>query len=251
VSKTIKNNRDLLGLGHRFTPLFGRIAVVAALVAVAAFLVCAPANAYTIGAVLTGDPRAQNPDNILANVTIEVDEVNSPNVASWMVEFDMFGDHPYAKSSEFYFNLDNSGNKFDSGNVTFNNFDPSTWTAVSPASTQGGGNFTPNFLFEVHDAGIGPNMNPIENGIPLTFDMTLTSGTFLISDFLNAPISFSSDTTLGSGQLGMHVQALGMNAEDSGFALGNYYVVPVPPAVWLFGAGLVGLVGFRRRIIKS
>ncbi|MBI4775079.1 MAG: hypothetical protein HY788_13035 [Deltaproteobacteria bacterium] len=237
---------------YRFMGDWRRMSVaVAAIAAIAAFLICGPVNAYTISAVLTGDPRSENPDNILVNVTIEVDEVNSPNVASWTVEFDMAGVHPNAKASEFYFNLENSGNKFDSGNLTFSGFDPSTWAVVSPASTVGGGTFTPNFLFEAQDTGTGQNKNPIQDGIPLMFDMTLTAGNFLISDFLNAPFSVSSDMVLGSGQLGMHVQSLNMAAgnatTDSGFVLGNYHVVPLPAAVWLLGSGLLGVIGFGRR----
>jgi len=253
VRKENEANQNLKGNRMQwFTSVGRRMAVaVAAIAAIAALLLCSPVYAYTIGAVLTGDPRAENPDDILVRVTIEVDEINSPNKASWTVEFDMFDVHPNAKASEFYFNLDNSGNKFDSGNVSFSGFDPSTWAVVTPASTVGGGNFTPNFLFEAHDTGTS-NKNPIVDGVPLMFDMTLASGSvFLISDFLNAPFSASSDTVLGSGQLGMHVQSLNMAAgnatTDSGFVLGSYHVVPVPAAVWLLGSGLLGLIGFGRR----
>ena len=34
---------------------------------------------------------------------------------------------------------------------------------------------------------------------------------------------------------------------DAGMALVNATVVPVPAAVWLFGSGLLGLIGIARR----
>ena len=32
---------------------------------------------------------------------------------------------------------------------------------------------------------------------------------------------------------------------------GNWEVVPIPPAVWLFGSGLIGLIGIARRRKQS
>lgn len=38
-----------------------------------------------------------------------------------------------------------------------------------------------------------------------------------------------------------------LNTFDGGFGDITYSVVPVPAAVWLFGSGLIGLLGFARR----
>ena len=233
---------------HRFMSrgkwLAGTVAVIAA---VAALLLCGPVYAYTIGATLTGDPRIENPDGLIVDVTIVVDDA-TPNVASWTVDINS-PLHPNAKSTGFYFNLLSDG-KFASSNVTFGNFGASfsNWVSLIPA-TNVPGSGSMNFDFGVK-AGTGPPQN-LTDSPALTFDMTLTAGVFTINDFLNALPSSSGNSTLGSGQLGMHLQSLnkaqGNATTDSGFALGSYQVVPIPAAAWLLGTGLLGLIGFGRR----
>ena len=225
----------------------GMAAIVAVMAVVAALLLCGPVYAYTIGATLTGDPRVENPDSLIVDVTIVVDDA-TPNVASWTVDINS-PLHPNAKSTGFYFNLLSDG-KFSSSNVTFGNFGAlfSNWVSVIPA-TNVPGSGSMNFNFGVK-AGTGRPQN-LTDSPALTFDMTLTAGVFTINDFLNALPSSSSNTTLGSGQLGMHLQSLntavGNATTDSGFALGSYQVVPVPAAAWLLGTGLLGLIGIGRR----
>jgi len=63
------------------------------------------------------------------------------------------------------------------------------------------------------------------------------------------------DGTIGAGEsvlVGLHVQSLPNNLNGSGAGQSDWYVsdpvvVPVPAAVWLFGSGLLGLVGIARR----
>ena len=246
-----RNENGFRDLGtNRLHRLMSRGKWMAGTVAVlAALLLCGPVYAYTIGATLTGDPRIENPDNLIVDVTIVVDDT-TPNVASWTVDINS-PLHPNAKSTGFYFNLLSDG-KFASSNVTFGNFGASfsNWVSVIPA-TNVPGSGSMNFNFGVK-AGTGPPQN-LTDSPALTFDMTLTAGVFTINDFLNALPSSSSNSTLGSGQLGMHMQSLQWlnrtagNVSTSGFALGSYQVVPIPAAAWLLGTGLLGLIGIGRR----
>jgi len=51
----------------------------------------------------------------------------------------------------------------------------------------------------------------------------------------------SIDSTIGT------TITFALSAGDSASVTSNFTVVPVPPAVWLFGSGLLGLVGIARR----
>jgi hypothetical protein len=53
---------------------------------------------------------------------------------------------------------------------------------------------------------------------------------------------------LGDGRLriGLHVQSIGTNDGSESF-VNNMTAIPIPSAVWLLGAGMVGLVGIRRK----
>jgi len=47
---------------------------------------------------------------------------------------------------------------------------------------------------------------------------------------------------------GIGIMDLGDTSEDSSLVISNINPVPLPAAAWLFISGLVGLVGFRRRV---
>lgn len=100
---------------------------------------------------------------------------------------------------------------------------------------------TPTFMFEALDPAGPPNAADVTNTQDLTFTMTKASGNFTVNDFLNATSSCSSETALGCGQLGAHLQALQQGA--SGFLLGNYEEGAVPPGGRIPEPSILALLG--------
>lgn len=82
----------------------------------------------------------------------------------------------------------------------------------------------------------------------------LLAGTFdnLTLEILGSgSLDFKTDLTYTSGSLmggltGGRLEGIG-STSDLGAKLGSITVVPVPAAVWLFGSGLIGLIGVARR----
>lgn len=215
----------------------------------------AQAAMVSVSSTLMGDPRTANPDNLIIDVTVAFDDTT--NVANWTVDI-ASPLHPNAKLDEFYFSMVGLGT-----NYTFSNYAPTGWVVTSPATVQGGGNFNPTFLFQAANGVNGGNAIQVTNSVDLTFTMTKTTGNFTLADFLNAPSRCSSDTTLGCGQLGAHLQSLSIPqgstsiTTDSGFLLGVYQEgrppseVPIPAAAWLLGSGLMAMGAIGRRRIKG
>ena len=224
--------------------------VLAALALAAAGSLAAPVMAFPIEAQLTGDPRADNPDNLIIDVDIVLIDANT---VEWTIDINS-PLHPNARLDEFYFNVTGLASDY-----TFDSFSPTDWAVTSPASVQGGGTFTPNFLFSALDPSGPPNAADVNNATNLVFRMNLVTGSFTDSMFLTAASSCSSDTTLGCGQLGAHLQSLvdvgstdPNDDEGSGFVLGTYLLpspppLPEPGTLSLLGAVFLALGMLRLR----
>jgi hypothetical protein len=149
----------------------------------------------------------------------------------------------------------------NASDYTFSGLNPAGWNINTPATIQGAG--FPNgvtFMFEALDPNGPPDAPDVTNSQSLSFGMTYASGNLTDALFLNAPTPASNDA--GSGQLGAHLQSLttagncgnATKCSDSGFAFGVYqgggtppFQVPEPDALFLMGAGLLGLGMARRR----
>ena len=213
------------------------------------------AFAFVIESQLLGDLRDENPDGLIVDVTIVVDEVNSPSTAVWTVDINS-PLHPDIKLDEFYFNMVDLGTDY-----TFFDFAPTGWAISSPASLQGAGGST--FMFETLDPAGKPDAADVTNTQNLTFKMIkTTSSSFVADDFLSASMTNLNDE-LGSHQLGVHLQSLTLGnkgdsaTEDSGFAVGDYSQtppatpVPEPSTVMLVGTGLLGMIAFGRKRLNK
>lgn len=207
-------------------------------VAVMLGLAAHTASAFVITGSLDLDPRHPAlDDNFDINVSIDVTGAN----AVWTVSF--VSDQPSAFLGEFYFNI-------GAGTYSFAGFDPDSWTVIAPSSPVGGGNWTPDFLFEAHNT-IAGNTNRVFAGDALMFTMTKLDGDFTEALFLDAPCS---TTTAFSGcwQLGAHIQGFDLQQVGSLFLVGNFNGedngVPAPGTLALLGASLIGLALARRRI---
>ena len=216
-----------------------------AALAFGATLMPAVALAFPISAQLTGDSRPNIADDLVIDVDIVLID---PNTVEWTIDINSPA-HPSARLDEFYFSV--TGVAAD---YTFDSFNPANWTVASPATTAGGGNFNPTFLFEALDPPPPDNNNQITNSVNLVFRMNLVSGSFTDSMFLLATAPCSSELLLGCGQLGAHLISLTgtqTNPNTSGFLLGSYLEpsprpVPEPGMLSLLGAMFLALGLVRR-----
>ncbi len=204
-----------------------------------------PAMAVPIGinAILAGDPRVGNPDDI--NLLVSITGDTTSNLTSWTVDLDMAATHPTARLGEFGFNLLGAASDYTIGGLSL------PYSIDTNDNLQGSGNAS--FLFTLtNPAGM---VNDATNAVSLFFTVTKNTGNFSLSDFLQAGSSCSNDNVLGCGQLGAHVLALnaGQGESDSGVALGTYEgeptTVPEPSGLLLFATGLA--FAARRCFLRS
>ena len=228
---------------HSLTHSLLRIPVVAAI----CWLVMASAASaapFTLSTTLTGDFRADNPDNLFINVTVTGDTTS--NVVNWVVDINS-PLHPNAVLDVFAFNL-----AVDTSLVTFSNFSPSSWSIGSSADNVPGSGGA-DFYFEANDP--PGRTNNVTNAVNLSFSATLSSGTWDPSLFLNAPLTTGGGIPAPGAQLGAHLRSLSTSGcsgcSDSGFATGAWTPtttsVPEPMTLLVYGMGLIGASTFWRR----
>jgi PEP-CTERM motif len=207
----------------------------------------APASAepFTISSVLTGDYRANNPDNLFVNVTIVGDTTS--NIVNWIVDLNSPA-HTSARLGVFAFNLALSAGQ----SVSFSDFSPAAWSITSGTNVPGSGGA--DFRFESNDP--PGSSNNVTNSVNLTFRATLTGGNWSALNFFNAPLSDGGGIPDPGAQMGAHLQSLSTagcsGCSTSGFASGNYGTapttsVPEPATLLMYGVGLLGVGTLRRR----
>jgi hypothetical protein len=101
------------------------------------------------------------------------------------------------------------------------------------------------------DSGFSAATYPWLAGIPSTSDIHYTESNLYGNSLVNGiPMNSSSPfvaTKAGFGTFGTESLLNWSLASDGTLSYGAASAVPVPAAVWLFGSGLVGLVGVARR----
>jgi len=110
---------------------------------------------------------------------------------------------------------------------------------ANPGNLPGGNSIgfetTAGFLADA-DAPVQPNgVNPGEY-LGITFD--------LLSGITYADTIFALESATDL-RIGIHVQGFADGGSES--FVNNVTVVPIPAAIWLFGTGLIGLIGIARR----
>jgi len=121
------------------------------------------------------------------------------------------------------------------------------WTSSSGGQVDGFGNFNVNLNYVT--AG-GPSVNALSE---ITFGIENIGGTWSSDTVV---LTDNNKKYLAAAHMGF-TNNNGASFVNTGFAGGDGSVttvappVPVPPTVWLLGAGLVGLWGVRRRFLKK
>ncbi|MBE9179531.1 PTPA-CTERM sorting domain-containing protein [Oculatella sp. LEGE 06141] len=230
--------------------LTGALAVGA--VAIGSLVQVNPAEALTLTSQLLGDPRANNPDGLIVDVTVKTgtDAGLSTNQALWTVDINS-PLHSNIKLGQFFFNLANAA----ASNYTFSGFNPTGWAIQTPANNANGSG-SADFIFKALDPSGPPNAANVTNNTNLSFIMTKGLGAITEADFLTAPFATSNNNLLGSFHLGAHLQSLTVNAttcpskstcRDSGFARGNYTSTPIPTPALLPGLIGMGVAALRKK----
>ncbi len=138
--------------------------------------------------------------------------------------------------TEVYFD---DGTLLGLSTVTHSGGDSWTGGSASPGNLPGGASITPPFVATagfLAESDPPPPMNGVNPAefLDVLFDLQLGV------DFSDTVAALND----GSLRIGIHVIAF---ANDGSESFVGPSPVPVPAAVWLFGSGLLGLVGIARR----
>ena len=224
-------------VGVRIVSRLSAVLVLALLLYPAA----ASATPFTLNAILQGDPRPENPDDLRILVSILGDTTS--NVTNWTVDLDMAATHPDARLDEFGFNLLGLASQY-----SFSGFNL-PYTSVT-GTLNGSGSTT--FMMTLND----PSgwRQDATNSNSLSFQVINNAGSFSLNHFLLAPTSCSNNALIGCNQLGAHLQAVGDASAESGVAVGNYgpppASVPEPGTLLLMfvGAGVAAVARRRQSV---
>lgn len=127
------------------------------------------------------------------------------------------------------------------GNTNFNQ-QAAVLTGADSFKADGDGYYDINFTFT-------PSTKAFTPGESQTYKITTTSGTISANDFTQYYSSVGGGT--GEWLAAAHVQNTPSGGSGSAWVGGTTVTpTPIPSAIWLFGSGLVGLAGMRKRCGK-
>ncbi len=141
------------------------------------------------------------------------------------------------------FTIDITGTNFlsnvDGGGVNFS-YDASVLNVVSISINE-----------SVWDLGAGISTGIIDNITGTVGGISVNAWSDVIGNFSVATITFqaisSGSSDLSLSEWGFNPWASNGNIINPDFVNATVQVVPVPAAIWLFGSGLIGLLGLSKR----
>lgn len=117
---------------------------------------------------------------------------------------------------------------------------PTAYYDAAPGGTNAG--------FEILNTFLGSGSINNES-LAISAELSLMPGSHILGGFISSQSIFLTASPTAAGQNGLNDE---FSYERAGSALiRNTSVVPVPAAAWLFGSGLLGLVGVARRKVRA
>ncbi|MGB5750805.1 MAG: PEP-CTERM sorting domain-containing protein [Desulfobacterales bacterium] len=151
--------------------------------------------------------------------------------------------------TEWYFNF-NPAKNLDSLAVDGASSDVSAVSSLgielAENNFKAGGNGFYDIFFDFPKSN-GPSSDRFESGDVVTVAFDLLGLVATDFDFL----STGEHGSQGSFASAAHIQAIGIDSEDSGWIADNPNPVPEPATMLLVGSGVIGLAGFGRQRLKK